>query len=154
MTAWVYVLSCRLAPGPLWLGIYLFLWWFLFFIFVLFLLHWGYELPCQDKLPEFHSTSFLGCIRVLWFVFHPLGLGLDKVLCGWNSVTSLSYQTYYDVLINACVRYDKTKKANIGNRRNVYNTNIYSTFIDYPTDVIDHVPDSFHGGIDLPPDEF
>ena len=53
------------------------------------LLHWGYELPCQDKLPEFHSTPILGCIRILWLVSHPLGLGLDKTLCGWNSVTPL-----------------------------------------------------------------
>ena len=73
---------------------------------------------------------------------------------GHKSSTSLSYQTYYDVLINACVRYDRTKKANIGKRRNVYNTNIDSNYVDYPTDVIDYVPDSFLGGIDLPPDAF
>ena len=73
---------------------------------------------------------------------------------GHETSTSLSYQTYYDLLINACVRYDKTKKANIGKRRNAYNTNIGSNYVDYPTDVIDCVPDSFHGGIDLPPDEF
>ena len=89
MTAGVYVLSCRLTSAPLWLGIYLFLWWFLLVIFELFLLHWSYELPCQDKLPEFHSTPILGCIRILWLVSHPLGLGLDKALCGWNSVTPL-----------------------------------------------------------------
>ena len=81
-----YVLSCRLASGPLWLGICPFLWWFLLVIFGLFLLHWRSELPCQDKLPEFHCTPILGCIRVLWLVFHPLGLGLNKALCGWNSV--------------------------------------------------------------------
>ena len=91
MTAGVYVLSCRLASGPLWLGIYPFLWWFLLVIFVLFLLHWRYELPCQDKLPEFHSTPILGCIRILWLVFHPLGLRLDKTLCGWNSVNPTPY---------------------------------------------------------------
>ena len=73
---------------------------------------------------------------------------------GHGSSTSLSYQTYYDLLINACVRYDKTKKANIGKRRNVYTTNIDSNYVDYPTDVIDYVADSFQGGIDLPPDEF
>ena len=60
-------------------------------IFGLFLLHWRYELPCQDKLPEFQYTPILGCIRVLWLVFHPLGLGLDKALCGWNSVTQYSW---------------------------------------------------------------
>ena len=30
---------------------------------------------------------------------------------GHGSSTSLSYDTYYDLLINACVRYDKTKKG-------------------------------------------
>ena len=58
---------------------------------------------------------------------------------GHGSSTSLSYQTYYDLLINACVRYDKTKKANIGKRRNVHNTNIDSNYVDYPTDIIDYV---------------
>ena len=68
---------------------------------------------------------------------------------GHGSSTSLSYDTYYDLLINACVRYDKTKKANIGKRRNVYATNIDEPYIDSPTPCIDHVR-----GIDLPPDEF
>ena len=73
---------------------------------------------------------------------------------GHGSSTSLSYDTYYDLLINACVRYDKTKKDNIGKRRNVYATNIDDTYVDLPTACIDDVPDSPHGGIDLPPDEF
>ena len=84
---------------------------------------------------------------------------LDEFQCtthGHGSSTSLSYDTYYDLLINACVRYDKTKKANIGKRRNVYATNILldDTYIDSPTPCLDHVPDSPYGGIDLPPDEF
>ena len=66
----------------------------------------------------------------------------------------MSYDTYYDLLINVCVRYDKTKKANIGKRRNVYNTNIDDSYVDHPTACIDHVPNSPYGGIDLPPDEF
>ena len=73
---------------------------------------------------------------------------------GHGSSTSLSYDTYYDLLINSCVRYDKTKKANIGKRRNVYATNIDEPYVDLPTACIDHVPDSPYGGIDLPPDEF
>ena len=96
------MLSCRLASGPLWLGIYPFLWWFLLVIFVLFLLHWRYELPCQDKLPEFHCTPILGCIRVLWLVFHPLGLRLDKALCGWNSVTSYEFNDNRNLHITDC----------------------------------------------------
>ena len=73
---------------------------------------------------------------------------------GHGSSTSLSFDTYYDRLINACVRYDKTKKANIGKRRNVYATNMDDTYVDLPTACIDDVPDSPYGGIDLPPDEF
>ena len=81
------MLSCRLTFGPLWFRIFLFLWWFLLAFFGLFVLHWRYELPCQDKLPEFHYTPIVGCIRVFWLVLHPLGLELDKGLFGWNSVT-------------------------------------------------------------------
>ena len=55
---------------------------------------------------------------------------------GHGSSTSLSYQTYYDLLINACVRYDKTKKANIGQRRNIYNSNIDTAYVDSPPDVL------------------
>ena len=73
---------------------------------------------------------------------------------GHCSTTSLSYETYYDLLINDCVRYDKTKKANIGKRRNVCNTNIDNTYVDYPTEHLDHVQDSPWGGIGLHPDEF
>ena len=73
---------------------------------------------------------------------------------GQGSSTSLSYDTYYDLIINACLRYDKTKKANIGKRRNVYTTNIDETYADHPTACIDHVPNSPYGGIDLPPDVF
>ena len=89
------------------------------------------DLRIFETLDEFQSTTY-----------------------GHGSSTSLSYETYCDRLINACVRYDKTKKANIGKRRNVYNTNIDDTYVDHPTACIDHIPDSPYGGIDLPPDEF
>ena len=89
------------------------------------------DLRIVETLDEFQSTTY-----------------------GHGSSNSLSYDTYYDLLIIACVRYDKTKKANIGKRRNVYNTNIDETYIDHPTACIDHVPNSPYGGKDLPPDEF
>ena len=89
------------------------------------------DLRIVETLDEFQSTTY-----------------------GHGSSISLSYDTYYDLLINACVRYDKTKKANIGKRRNVYNTNIDDTYADHPTACIDHVPNSPYGGIDLPPDDF
>ena len=81
-------------------------------------------------------------------------LRIVETLDEFQSTISLSYETYYDLLINACVRNDKTKKANIGKRRNVYNTNIDDTYVDHRTACIDHVPDSSYGEIDLPPDEF
>ena len=89
------------------------------------------DLRIVETLDEFQSTTY-----------------------GHGSSTSLSYDTYYVLLINACVRYDKTKKANISKRRNVYNTNIDDAYVDHPTACIDHVPNSPYGGIDLPPDEF
>ena len=89
------------------------------------------DLRIVETLDEFKSTTY-----------------------GHGSSTSLSYDTYYDLLINACVRYDKTKKANIGKRRNVYATNIDDTYVAHPTACIDYVPNSPYGGIDLPPDEF
>ena len=49
------------------------------------------DLRIVETLDEFQSTTY-----------------------GHGSSTSLSYDTYYDLLINASVRYDKTKKANIG----------------------------------------
>ena len=72
------------------------------------------DLRIVETLDEFQSTTY-----------------------GHGSSTSLSYETYYDLLINACVRYDKTKKANIGKRKNVYNTNIDETYVDHPTACID-----------------
>ena len=48
------------------------------------------DLRIVETLDEFQSTTY-----------------------GHGSTTSLSYETYYDLLINACVRYDKTKKGNI-----------------------------------------
>ena len=89
------------------------------------------DLRIVETLDEFQSTTY-----------------------GHGSSSSISYDKYYDLLINACVRYDKTKKANIGKRRNVDNTNIDDSYVDYPTACIDNIPDSPYGGIDLPPDEF
>ena len=73
---------------------------------------------------------------------------------GHGSSTSLSYQTYYDLLINACARYDKTKKANIDKRRSVYNSTVDPTYVEYPQVTSDFVQESPHGGIDLHPDTF
>ena len=40
--------------------------------------------------------------------------------CGNGSSTHLNYSSYYNLLINACVRYDATKTSTPSKRRNVY----------------------------------
>ena len=72
------------------------------------------DLRIVKTLDEFHSTTH-----------------------GHGSSPSLSYQTYYDLLTNGCVRYDKTKKDNIGERRNVYNSTVEPAYADYPQDASD-----------------
>ena len=37
----------------------------------------------------------------------------QSITTGYGRSSSLKYQTYYDLLINACVRYDRKKKANV-----------------------------------------
>ena len=68
-----------------------------------------------------------------------------------DDIATLSYQTYYNLLINVCVRYDNTKKANIGKWRNVYNSTVEPAHVDYVSDLAQETP---YGGIDLPSDEF
>ena len=46
----------------------------------------------------------------------------QSITTGYGRSSSLKYQTYYDLLINACVRYDRTKKANIAKRGHIYQT--------------------------------
>ena len=43
-----------------------------------------------------------------------------SITTGYGKSSSLKYQTYYDRLINACVRYCMTKKANIAKRGHIY----------------------------------
>ena len=67
----------------------------------------------------------------------------------------VKYQTYYDLLINACVRYDRTKKANLAKRHHVYQTSSTpgndgsNDDIPYETPVRDP-----YMGINIPSDEF
>ena len=82
------------------------------------------DLRIVETLDEFQSTSH-----------------------GHGSSTSLSYETYCDLLINACVRYNKTKKANIGKSRNVYNSLVEPAYLDYPQDSSDFVHESPYGGM-------
>ena len=46
----------------------------------------------------------------------------QSITAGYGRSSRLKYQTYYDLLINPCVRYDRTKKANFGKRGHIYQT--------------------------------
>ena len=60
----------------------------------------------------------------------------QSITSGYGRSSSLKYQTYYDLLINACVRYDRTKKANIAKRGHIYQT----TFTQGNDDFIGQIP--------------
>ena len=47
----------------------------------------------------------------------------QSITTGYGRSSSLKYQTYYDLLINACVRYERTKKANVAKRGHIYQAN-------------------------------
>ena len=79
----------------------------------------------------------------------------QSITTGYGRSSSLKYQTYYDLLINACVRYDRTKKANIAKRGHIYQT----TFSQSNDDFIGQIPSETpigdpYMGIDTPSEEF
>ena len=79
----------------------------------------------------------------------------QSITTGYCRSSSLKYQTYYYLLKNACVRYDRTKKANISSRGHIYQTSStpdndgYNDEIPYANPGRD--PDM---GLDTPRDEF
>ena len=78
----------------------------------------------------------------------------QSITTGYGRSSSLKYQSYYDLLINACVRYDRTKKSNIAKRGHIYQTSStpdndrFNDKIPYETPGRDP-----YMGIDTPSDE-
>ena len=60
----------------------------------------------------------------------------QSITTGYGRSSSLKYQTYCDLLINACVRYDRTKKANVAKRSHIYQTTFTPIKDDYQSDAI------------------
>ena len=60
----------------------------------------------------------------------------QPIATGYGRSCSLKYQTYYDLLINACVRYDRTKKANIERRGCIYQTSSTSNNDDFISNTV------------------
>ena len=59
----------------------------------------------------------------------------QAITTGYGRSCSLKYQTYYDLLINACVRY-RTKKRNIAKRGHIYQTTSTSNNGDFISNTI------------------
>ena len=79
----------------------------------------------------------------------------QSITSGYGRSSSLKYQTYYDLLINACVRYDRTKEANIAKQGHIYQT----TFTQGNGIFIGQIPPDTpigdpYMGIDTPSEEF
>ena len=70
--------------------------------------------------------------------------------CGDGSFTHLNYSSYYNLLINACVRYDATKTSTPSKRRNVYAASGTQDFNTLEESHETH----FSQDIDTPPDDF
>ena len=78
----------------------------------------------------------------------------QSITTAYGRSSSLKYQTYYD-LINACVRYDRTMKANVAKRGHIYQT----TFTTHNDNFIAQFPSETpvsdpYMGLDTPSDEF
>ena len=79
---------------------------------------------------------------------------LQSITTGYGRSSSLEYQTYYDVLINACVRYDRTKKK-IAKRGHIYQTMFTPHDDGFISQILSETPVSDpYMGIDTPSDEF
>ena len=79
----------------------------------------------------------------------------QSITAGYGKSSNLKYQTYYYLLINACVRYERTKKANIAKRGHIYQTTFTPNNDGFNDDLQSETPDSDpYMGIDTPSDEF
>ena len=79
----------------------------------------------------------------------------QSITTGYGRSSSLKYQTYYHPLINACVRYDRTKKANVAKRGHIYRTTFTTHDDDFISQLTSETPVSDpYMGIDTPSDEF
>ena len=79
----------------------------------------------------------------------------QSITTGCGKSSCLRYQTYYDLLINACVGYDRTKNAKIAKRGHIYQTSFTPNHEDFINQLLSESPDRDpYMGIDTPSDEF
>ena len=79
----------------------------------------------------------------------------QSITTGYGRSSSLKYQRCYDLLRNACVRYDRTKKANIAKRSHIYQTTFTPNNVDFISQLPSETPERHpYMGIDTPSNEF
>ena len=68
-------------------------------------------------------TVIQKCSKILndWRIVETLD-EFRSIRTGYGKSSSLKYQTYYDLHINACVRYERSKKASVPKRGHIYQT--------------------------------
>ena len=64
----------------------------------------------------------------------------QSITTGYGRSSSLKYQTYYDLLVNACVRYDRAKKANVAKRGHIYQTNFSQSNDNFIGQILSETP--------------
>ena len=79
----------------------------------------------------------------------------QSITTGYGRSSSLKYQTYCDLLINACVRYDRTKKASIVKRGHIYQISSTPDNDGFNNETCYEIPGrDQYMGTDTPSDEF
>ena len=64
----------------------------------------------------------------------------QSITTGYGRSISLKYQTDYDLLINASLRYDRTKKANIAKRGHVFQTTFSQSNYNFISQIESETP--------------
>ena len=129
-----------------------------------FVLHFNEQFRQLEEIPE-ESEHFPPQIKLQFLhnAVRPINdlrivETLDEfqsIITGYGRSSSLKYQTYYDLLINACVRYDRTKKANVAKQGHIYQTTFSQSNDNFIGQILSETPNGDpYMGIDTPSDEF
>ena len=79
----------------------------------------------------------------------------QSITTGYGQSSSLKYLTYYDLPINACIRFDRTKKADLAKRGHIYQTSFTPNNVGYNNELPSETPNRGpYMGIDTTSDEF
>ena len=130
-----------------------------------FVLHFNEEFRQLDKILEV-SELFSRTVKLIILQNAVRGISdlrivetideFQSTTQGHGKITNIKYGTCYDLLINACVRHDKTYKSNLGKLSNIYSICTQNVEITPDDDlfVSENPWESSLQGIDTPTNEF